>query len=356
MKVKFGLWGSGWRADYFLRVARALPESFEPVGLITRNAEKAARFEKEFGVRCYEELDGLLAAEKPAFIILSVDKRVCADMALYAAGRGVPVLMETPAAPDMDALARLYQGLPKNALVQVAEQYPLKPMHAARLEFIKTRKLGEIGHVNLSYTQNYHAIALIRKYLGMGFENAEITAASFPVQVVAGPGREGDPVEEKLVEKTQTVAVLDFGGKTALFNFEADQHRSWIRSQTVQIKGERGEIFNDAAKYLLDFKTPIETRFIRRNLGENENVEGFGLMGIMCDGQWQYLNPYRDSRLVDDEIAVARCMEGMARYTQGGPAFYSLDEASQDLYLSLMVERAAREKLRLRTETQWWVK
>lgn len=149
---------------------------------------------------------------------------------------------------------------------------------------------------------------------------------------------------------------MDFGGRTAIFNFEPDQHRSWIRSQIVQVKGERGELFNTRIKYLQDYKTPIETDFVRKNLGEDENLEGFDLKGIIGDGAWHYRNPYQGSRLSDDEIAVASCMDAMAAHIKGAPGFYSLAEASQDLYLSLMIERAAEQDGRLRTETQPWAK
>jgi hypothetical protein len=44
--------------------------------------------------------------------------------------------------------------------------------------------------------------------------------------------------------------------------------------------------------------------------------------------------------LSDDEIAVASCLLGMDVYVDGGPDMYSLAEASQDQYLSLMIEQA----------------
>lgn len=356
MITTFALYGTGWRADFYLRIARALPDRFSVCGIITRSPEKAGQYQRDYGIPCYDSIDALLAAVRPDFVVVSVNKSVCADVALTLARHGLPVLMETPAAHDLPTLNQLLSDLPADARIQVAEQYPLQPMHAARLSFLKTGKLGAIGHVNLSYTQGYHAIALIRKYLGIGFENAEITATTFPVSVTAGPGRNGDPQTDQIVQKMQTVAVLNFGEKTAIFNFENDQHRSWIRSQTVQIKGDRGELYNARIRYLHDFQTPNETSFLRKNLGEDENLEGVDLKGILGDGQWHYRNPYPGSRLADDEIAVASCMDAMAAYLGGGAPFYPLAEAAQDLYLSLMIEKAAQEGVRITTQTQPWAK
>jgi predicted dehydrogenase len=142
MKAKLGVFGSGWRAEFFLRAAKALPERFEVSGVITRNEEKAARFAREYGVRCYKTAGELLSTGRPDYMVVSVSKAVCADIALELLEKGLPVLMETPAAADLDALARLHSSLPPKAVIQVAEQYPFQPMHSARLSFLKTGKLG----------------------------------------------------------------------------------------------------------------------------------------------------------------------------------------------------------------------
>lgn len=47
-------------------------------------------------------------------------------------------------------------------------------------------------------------------------------------------------------------------------------------------------------------------------------------------------------------------MEKMAVYAAGGESFYSLQEASQDLYLSLMVDEAAKRNMPVQTEKQIW--
>lgn len=56
----------------------------------------------------------------------------------------------------------------------------------------------------------------------------------------------------------------------------------------------------------------------------------------------------------DDEIAVASCLIGMDRYLDGGPDFYSLAEAAQDHYISLMIERALASSETVRTTSQPW--
>jgi len=354
MKTKFALYGSGWRAEFFLRVAKALPDQFEVAGIITRSDEKAEILTRRYGVKCYKTAQELLAAETPMFMVISVAGAVNVDVSLDILKRGIPVLLETPPARDMASLLRFHKEIPSSAKIQIAEQYPLHPMHMARLAFIETGKLGAVQHAQISFSHGYHGVALIRKYLGIGFENAEITALKFPVSVVGGYTREGGPTKETILEKSQTIAVLNFGGKTGLLNFETDQHRSWVRSLIIQVKGTHGEIFNSKIKYLHDFNTPIESEFTRKDLGQEDNFEGVDLKGIIGDGKWLYRNPYQDSRLVDDEIAVAACLDRMAEYVHGGQGFYGLAEASQDQYLSLLIDEAIASGKAVRSETQKW--
>jgi len=297
----------------------------------------------------------LLSSGKMDFVVVCVSASAGMDVSLRLLREGMPVLLETPAAVSLEALCRFHEELPTGAKIQVAEQYPFQPMHMARLAFLKQGKLGSPSHVQISFTHAYHAVALIRKYLNIGFENAKITATAFPVPVIAGYTREGEPEVERIAEKIQTIAVLDFDGKTALLNHETDQHRSWVRSPIVQVKCERGEVFNEKIKYLEDFRTPIESVFTRKDLGREENFEGFDLKGVFADGKWLYRNPYQGSRLVDDEIAIAACLDSMDEYVRGGSSFYSLREASQDVYLAKMVEEAVALGRVLRTETQGWV-
>ncbi len=48
--IRFGLIGAGWRAEFFLRIAQALPDRFQITGVVTRNADRAARMRALFNV------------------------------------------------------------------------------------------------------------------------------------------------------------------------------------------------------------------------------------------------------------------------------------------------------------------
>ncbi len=354
MQTQFAVIGSGWRAEFFLRVARLCPEEFAVCGVVTRNAEKAARITAAFVVPCFAGVDELLAAANPEFAVVSVSKPAAMGVSLDLLRRGVPVLAETPPADSTAQLLEFHRQMPAGAKYQVAEQYFLRPDHLARLAFAATGKLGEIVQARISLTNNYHAISLMRKYLGVGFAPATITATRFTVPGIPGFSRTGPLESEQITQPAQTLAVLDFGGKQGIYDYEDGQHRSWIRSQQVLIKGVRGEIDNLSIRYLLDHRTPMEAALTRKNLGEVENLEGCGLKGYLADGAWYYRNPFPDSRMTDDEIAVAECMRRMAEHAHGGPEFYGFDEAAQDYYLTEKIEEAVHTGQAIRAERQPW--
>jgi predicted dehydrogenase len=351
--VLFGLVGGGWRAEFYLRIARAMPERFQIAGCVTRTEATRARIKAAWKIPVFDELDALLD-QLPDFVVTSVPWAASPPVLVELAARDMPTLAETPPAPDLERLIQLWKELPKEARLQVAEQYQFQPLHAARLAFARSGKLGEIRQVQVSVAHGYHGIALIRKFLDAGYENATIKAFRFKSPLIAGPGRTGPPSVEEEIESVQVIAYLQFDRKLAVFDFTTDQYRSWIRSQRLLVRGERGEINNLDASYLTDFRTPVNVRFERHDAGQTGNLEGYYHKGYSAGGTRCYQNPFVPARLSDDEIAVATCLEGMARYLETGESFYSLAEASQDHYLSLMIEEAAETGKELKSSSQVW--
>jgi len=333
--------GAGFRAQYFLRIAQAHPDQFCVSGMVVRDEEKGKAMEQKWNVSTYRTLEQLLDHEQPDFVVVSVGWAACADYLVQLAERGIPALAETPPAADVEGLVRLHEKLTRiGARVQVAEQYINHPLNAARLAVIEAGQLGAITQATVSISHMYHGVSLLRRMLGIRFEEVTIRAMRFESNWVAGPNRSGPPTEEKIVPSKRDLAWLDFGDKLGIYDFTGDQHRSWIRSNHLSVSGERGEIFDTRLNILHDYATPLHLDFKRINKGEWENAEGYFLQGIMAGGRWVYENPFIPGRLFDDEIAIATCLKNMADYAAGGPDFYSVAEASQDYYLGTLIEKA----------------
>jgi hypothetical protein len=347
--------GASFRAQYYLRIAQALPEQFRVCGMVVRDEHKGNLLEKKWNVTTYRNMAQLLENENPDFMVVSVSGSAVPDYLLQLGELGIPALAETPPAPSIAGLVTLHEKLTcKGAKVQVAEQYHLHPIQQARLSLIDSGRVGNVTQATVSISHFYHGVSLIRKTLGIGFEDASIRGMRFKAPIVAGPNRSGPPKEEKLISAERDLVWLEFDGKLGIYDFTQDQHRSWIRSNHISVRGDRGEIFDNRLSLLADYSTPVYLDLKRINKGEEENQEGHYLEGIMAGERWVYRNPFIPGRLYDDEIAIASCLKKMGEYVAGGPSFYSLAEASQDQYLGIMMEKAIGSAEVVKTVRQPW--
>ena len=59
-KIRYGLIGSGWRAEFYIRIAKAVPEKFDLTAVLIRDEEKGRKFSEKFGVKVVNSLDALM--------------------------------------------------------------------------------------------------------------------------------------------------------------------------------------------------------------------------------------------------------------------------------------------------------
>jgi predicted dehydrogenase len=358
VRIRFGIVGSGWRSECFLRTAailRAAGHDVAASGIASRKEETRARLAADWGISAFPNPEALAEAIDMDFLLVSVPGSAMKDVLIGLLPLGIPLLSETPPAADLSGLIELNEiAASAGAGIQVAEQYRLAPMNAARIALLESGLIGTPSYAQVSVNHGYHNASLIRNFLGIGFEEAEIRALSFAGPAVKGPGRAGDPEREEIGYPEHRLAFLDFGDKKALFDFEDDQHRSWIRSSRILVRGERGELADSRVSYLRDFMTPVRGSLERIGTGGEDDFEGFHLKGVMFGESWLFRNPTAPARLSDEEIAQARCLIGMKEYIDGGPALYSLADASQDAYLALSIGKSIQGGGTVRTAKQSW--
>jgi predicted dehydrogenase len=276
------------------------------------------------------------------------------DQAPKRSAAGSPVLTETPPGLDLDTLHRLHALAQGGARIQVAEQYHLQPLVRVQLELARSGPLGDVHYSHCSLAHDYHGVSVLRRVLGIGFDDATIRARQFRSPLTAGPDRTGDAAEERTVTASQVIAELDFGDRLGVYDFSTEHYFSWIRTRELLIRGTRGEVRGNQLRYLQDFRTPIGTTITRSTAGVDGNHEGAHLRGLLGGDRWLYRNTFRPARLNDDELAVAECLARMAAFAEGGPDLYSLAEAAQDHYLQLMMRQAVESGEAVRTTAQPW--
>jgi predicted dehydrogenase len=357
-RVKFGIVGSGWRAGCYLSTASLLGEGFDAVGVAGRNPATRASLAGRWKVAEYDDAARLVERESPDFLLVTVDGGAMASVLEELMRLDLPLLAETPPASTVEELERLWaEAERRKARIQVAEQYWLQPMQQARLAAVAEGLVGTPSYVHASVNHGYHNISLIRKYLGIGFEEAEIRATAFSAPATEGPGRGGPPVEERISPAEHILGLFDFGAnRKGLFDFERNQHRSWIRSARVVVRGERGEIADTRIAYLEDFKSPVFDELERVQTGGDSDFEDCYLKGVMLGNRWLYRNPFAPARLSDEEISQAACLAAMGEYVRTGKGFYPLGEAAQDAYLALSLREAVETGEPVSTASRAWAR
>ena len=122
-KIRFGLIGSGWRAEFYIRIAKSLPELFELTGVLIRDREKGERFARQFNTVVVNTLDELIKGN-PEYVVLAIKRGFVSDYLLGLFERDIPVLCETPPGEDLESLKKVWnQYTEHNARIQIAEQY-----------------------------------------------------------------------------------------------------------------------------------------------------------------------------------------------------------------------------------------
>ncbi len=339
---RFAIVGGGWRAEFFLRIAAALPERFRLEGLVVRDPDKGQALEGRWGYPTFRTPGALLERTRPEFFVSSVSFGANFEVNLALLETGLPVITETPPAATLEQMRGLWDAVQSHGgRMQVAEQFHRQPLHAARLAAIHQGRIGTPHTAYLSVSHGYHGTSLIRHFLGLGFEEARIMGALWQDRVLDPGGRNGPPADPQVQALPQQVALLDFGdGRHVVFDFVGAQYFSPIRTQRVAIRGDRGEIVDHMLFAYDDAGEPLALPFQRHVAGPNGNLEGHHLKGIQLGERWLYHNPLAPARLSDEEIAIGHLLGDMGEHVRGGAEPYPLRFGLQDHYLGLLIRQA----------------
>ena len=352
-KTKVGVVGTGWRAGFFVKIMQTLSDSFEISSVVYRSSQGRERA-ASWAVPLTDSHDALLD-KGPDFVLLCSDKENMEGLMKFYTGKNMPLLVETFRAENIEQLRRIH-GEFGGAKIQSAEQYHLQPLNAAKIALAHSGLLGNVYQVQTSIPNGYHATAVIRKIMSTGRRCPDsIRAFSYKHKMVGGPGRQGDPVEKKLVEANQVLFQFDWGDRQALNDVEDNQHRSLFRSQHWLIRGDHGEVRAEDVCYIKDLLTPCTFTLERVTGGAGPNLEGLYLRGVRGgDHGWYYKNPFMPARLFDDEIASASTLANMASFVKGGESLYGLEESIMDQYMAMLIETAQREEKPIKVKAEAW--
>jgi predicted dehydrogenase len=348
MALRFGIIGGGWRAEFFTRIARELPEKFRLAGVVQRDHAKAQAFGAKWGAPAFESYAGLKDAGVD-FVVVSVKAEAHLPILTDLHRLGLAVLCETPAALDLDTMIAIWRLVERGFRLHIAEQYLFQPLHATRLKLIADGALGQVNFTRVSVAHGYHGVSLMRHFLGIGFETATIRGKSFAARALEGPSRFGWPESERFVATELLLGEFDFGDRLGLIDFTNVQYRSPVHSMQVTIRGDRGELSDLELRAMPTYGHPITRPITRADSGRYSDLYGYAIKSMSCGDEVVWTNPYPGARLMDDEIAIAVAMEKM-----GGEGPYPFALGAQDQYLALLMTEAAKTGETIRSERQPW--
>jgi predicted dehydrogenase len=346
----FALAGFGFRAAAFHRVAQALPQ-VRCVGAVVRSPRR-----RTLPVPAFADLGECLREARPDFLVTAVPSTANPGIITDAVARGLPVLAETPPASSLPDLRALWTAAGPSGLVQVAEQYLLMPAHAARLAAVRGGIIGTPTQVQVSSTQQYHAVSLIRGLLGVGYAPAVVRAVRTVAPLLDPLDRTGWTDDPRPKQASTTIATLDFGaGRSGVYDFTTGQTRNLLRFRRLLVRGTHGELHDNEIVHMPAPRTITRTPLVRRHSGHDLDLNGLDTETITLGGQVLYRNRYIGHRFNDDEIATATLLDTMAAWVRGtDPPPYPLAEGAQDHLLALAIEQAADTGQEITTTTEAW--
>lgn len=359
--LKIGFIGAGWRAHGYIRVIQEFRHRMVVSGILAHSQERALELEKEFPGKVDTDLEDFMGRDHD-FVMVLVPRKDVLHFIEELAKKGIPVLSETPPGDGIAELNRCYEVKEKyGAKIQVAEQYFLRPYYQGIFRMIREGRIGKISSMEIAMIHDYHAMSIMRRTFGITYENCVVDAKgySFPVHYHCGrEGLHGEQPGNLVMNKRKRAEFAFENGQVGFYDFSDQQYFNYFRTRHLNIRGDLGEIWDYDMAFLGKDGLPVRGKILRDELGRYENLEGYGLRGLVCNGEILYDNPYirEDVRLSDDEIAMAGLLDGMGRYVHGGEEIYPLEEALQDTYLYLTMDESIRQGMALKTTTQTWAK
>ena len=317
--ITFAIIGGGWGSEFYLRIAKALPEEFTVAGVFVRREEQRSRIQEKYNVKTFTSLDALLQ-ESFDFIVNCTSYSQVSDISVDLADKGYFVLSETPALKEPSG-DHAYEK------IQVAEQYHQKGTYQAIRKILDSGLIGDVNYINISIGHDYHAMSMIRFLFNDYKEPAKLFDINTKDPMTISHGRGGEMAEKPVSNTSNRIIVFDFGGKTAVYDYNGEQYFSPIRRDRLLIRGTKGEINNSAIRYFDDNGKLIEGEIVLKTAGL---LEGYYNDRIVFFDKVLYNFPFKHARLSEEEIAIANCLMGMKNYIDTGEEFYSYKKAYED--------------------------
>ena len=323
--ITYVLCGTGWRAEFYMRLAALIPH-FKLSAIYTRSEERKALFEEK-GFNVYTSLDEALKTEHD-FVIVSSGNEGFVSLLKELHERGEKIVTETSFLKLSDEeLDYIYANIPGFTL----EQYSHTPLYASIYKAFPL--IGTIDSVYLSALHNHHAASIAHLIFNGKRIKKVKTLADHRASCIKTGSRAGLLVGEGIEEYKRKITSIEYeSGEIFINDFSSNQYHSEIIPSTIEIRGEKGTITESSVCYIGDDGYPHTIPFIFNRASSKING-ALTLSHVTLGDKTLYTNPYYPININDDEIAIALMIEELA--SSGWT--YTIKEAIEDAKLGKLL-------------------
>lgn len=303
-KLNVAVVGAGRRAGgSWLPAINTLDDQLNLLAVCNTGAPRGEEQAKKYGVNWYTDIEKMLDKEKPDFVAIIINPGQTHIVAKAVLERGISMITETPVASSVEDADMLIQlAKEKGAHIEVAENLYRVPSERIKRELILNGVFGKVwrGHNN-SQTHNYHAVSLVRSYIG------------FDVPIKRVIGVQGDfsiePHEYRGTtansERSRHAIFFFENGALGFSHFTSLTFGSPLRGvNSTEFYGEKGMAVGSQLFVLKDKKIrhPINIKRVTCN------VDGMDVMDKLVadtDPEVVWDNPFRNYKMSDGMITIA---------------------------------------------------
>lgn len=303
-KLDVAVVGAGRRAaGSWLPAIDTLKDQLNLLAVCNTGASRGEEQAKKYAVNWYTNVEEMLDKEKPDFVAIVINPAQTHVVARAVLERGISMITETPVASTLEDADMLIQlAREKGGKIEVAENLYRMPSERIKRELILNGVFGKIwrGHNN-SRTHNYHAVSLVRSYIG------------FDVPINRVIGVQGDcPVEPHEYrgstadsERSRHAVFFFENGALGFSHFSSLTFGSPLRNiNSTEFYGEKGMAVGEQLSILKDKHSnrPIN---IKRMTCSVDGMEVLDKFVADTDPEIIWDNPFKNYRMSDGMITIA---------------------------------------------------
>ncbi len=303
-KLNVAVVGAGRRAGgSWLPAINTMSDQLNLLAVCNTGAPRGEEQAKKYDVNWYSNIEKMLDKEKLDFVAIIINPGQTHIVAKAILERGISMITETPIASaleDADMLISLAEE--KGAHIEVAENLYRVPSERIKRELILNGVFGNIWRShNNSQTHNYHAVSLVRSYIG------------FDVPITRVIGVQGEnpvhPHEYRGTtansERSRHATFFFENGALGFSHFTSLTFGSPLRGvNSTEFYGEKGMAVGNQL-YVLDDENTRQPINIKR---VTCNVDGMDVLDKFVadtDPEIVWDNPFKNYKMSDGMITIA---------------------------------------------------